>query len=154
MNIEFGVKIRGRVSEFGGPFDEHVKHDEGLALFERVDQMPQIFLKEQPPKINNTRIQEGEGLTTGLARRLDPETFYCACRWSYAVTPKSVLRKSIVKIVNEKNGKHCYAICCDFGPHQDTGRTIDVSPGVMKFLELETDDVVEHTLIKIQSIEA
>ncbi len=142
MNIEFGVKIRGKVSHFGGPLDTGVTETEGLALCEKVEEMPHLFLPEQP-----------EG-TIGLARRLDPEKFFCACRWDYSITPKSVLRKSIVRIVNPKNEKHCYAFCIDYGPHADTGRTIDVSQGVMKFLELETDDVVEHTLIKVQSVEA
>lgn len=150
MNIEFGVKIRGRCSEFGGPEDEGVTHDEGLALFNSAEEMPQIFLSEQPPKINNERIQEGPGLTTGLARRLNPESFYCAMRWDYSITPKSILRKSIVRVKNEKNGKHLYAICADFGPRSDTNRVIDLSHGALKYLEIETDDVVECLLMPIK----
>lgn len=138
MNIEFGVKIRGKVSHFGGPSDTGVTPDEGLALFNTVDQMPQIFLKEQP-----------EG-TAGLARRLDPDKMYIAMRWNYATTPKEVLRRSVVLVSNPNNKKHVYAIPCDWGPHERTERVADVSPGVMKMLELETDDIVECTLIPIK----
>lgn len=138
--IEFGVKIRGKVSSFGGPADFGVTETEGLALFERVDQMPQIFLPEQP-----------EG-TTGLARRLDPEKLYIAMRWQYALTPKEVLRRSIVLVSNPKNNKHAYAIPCDWGPNERTNRVADVSPGVMKFLELETDFIVECTLMQIKTV--
>lgn len=140
MIIEFGVKIRGKVSHFGGPDDTGVAPDEGLALFSSIDQMPQIFLPEQP-----------EG-TTGLARRLDPNCNYVAMRWQYALTPKEVLRRSIVLVSNPKNNKHAYAIPTDFGPHERTNRVADVSPGVMKFLELETDDIVECTLMQIKTV--
>lgn len=142
MIIEYGVKIRGKCSEFGGPLDSGVAPDENLAIITSVDQLPQVFLDHQP-----------EG-TTGLARRLDPESFYCACRWDYSVTPKSELRKSVVRIQSLKNNRHVYAFVVDFGPHERTGRTIDFSPGVMKYLEAKTDDEVEHTLIKIQDIQA
>lgn len=140
MIIEFGVKIRGKVSHFGGKDDTGVTPDEGLALFNTVDQMPQIFLKEQP-----------EG-TTGLARRLDPDKLYIAMRWQYALTPKEVLRRSIVLVSNPKNDKHAYAIPCDWGPNERTNRVADVSHGVMKFLELETDDIVECTLMQIKTV--
>lgn len=142
MNIEFGVKIKGNCSSFGGPDDTGVSESEGLALFERVDQMPNIFLTEQP-----------EG-TTGLARRLDPEKMYIAMRWKYATTPKEVLRRSLVLVSNTISRKsvlavqkHVYAIPCDWGPNERTSRVCDLSPGLMKYLELETDDIVECTLV-------
>lgn len=142
MNIEFGVKIRGKCSHFGGPNDQGVSPSEGLALYERVEEMPQIFLPEQP-----------EG-TTGLARRLDPEKMYIAMRWKYATTPKEVLRRSMVHVYNPNNNRHIYAIPADWGPHERTERVCDLSPGVMKILELETDDIVECTLMPIKGIEA
>lgn len=135
MNIEFGVKIMGKCSSFGGPKDTGVSESEGLALFERVDQMPNIFLNEQP-----------EG-TTGLARRLDPDSLYLAMRWKYATTPKEVLRRSLVYVYNPKNKKHVYAIPSDWGPHERTERVCDLSPGIMKLLDLQTDDIVECTLV-------
>lgn len=138
MNIEFGVKIRGKCSEFGGPSDSGVSATEGLALYERVEDMPQLFLPEQP--IN----------TSGLARRLNPDSYYIAMRWDYSVTPKAILRKSIVRVLNEKNNKHVYAIPCDWGPNARLNRVCDLSPGIMKYLELETDDVVECLLLPIK----
>lgn len=150
MIIEFGVKIRGKVSHFGGPLDTGVTPDEGLALFNTVDQMPQIFLPEQPDLLKTDPGYPGK--TTGLARRLDPEKLYIAMRFKYALTPKEVLRRSIVLVSNPKNNKHAYAIPSDFGPAEWTNRVADVSPGVMKFLELETDDIVECTLMQIKTV--
>lgn len=152
MIIEFGVKIRGKCSEFGGPFDKGVSKTEGLALFERVEEMPQIFLKEQPDLLESDDGYPGK--TTGLARRLDPDSYYIAMRWRYDITPKSVLRRSIVRVLNEKNNRHVYAICADWGPNERTERVADLSPGVMKYLELKTDDIVECTLMPITTVDS
>ena len=73
------MEVAGKVSWFGGPDDEGVAPDEGLAFIYKVEDAPYLFLDEQP-----------EG-TTGLARRLDPEVFYVACRWDYDDTPREML---------------------------------------------------------------
>src|SRR6516162_3848112 len=65
------IRMSGKVSWFGGPEDMGVSPSEGLAFIYDVDTKPHIFLDEQPPG------------TTGLARRLDPETYYIAMRWDY-----------------------------------------------------------------------
>jgi hypothetical protein len=31
----------------------------------------------------------------------------------------------------------------DWGPHENTGRVADISPGLMQYLGIETDDEVE-----------
>lgn len=56
--------ISGKVSWFGGPNDDGVAPDEGLAFIYDIDDAPHLFLDKQP-----------EG-TTGLARRLNPEMPY------------------------------------------------------------------------------
>jgi hypothetical protein len=123
----------GPCSWFGGPEDEGVDPDEGLAFIYDVDDAPHLFLDEQPPG------------TTGLARRLDPDMYYIACRWNYAVTSKEMLLVSGQRalVTAKKTGKKARAWPADWGPHEDTGRAADISPGLMDALEITTDDEIE-----------
>ena len=123
--------LRGKVSWFGGPDDEGVSPDEGLAFIYSVDMAPELFLPYQP-----------EG-TTGLARRLDPDEYYIACRWDYDQTSKTELLDIRVLVRNPKNGKQEIARPADWGPHSDTDRVADISPGLMDALGLDTDAEVE-----------
>jgi hypothetical protein len=134
----------GKMSVFGGPADEGVGPDEGLALIGPADLGTWwhgcLFLPEQPAG------------TTGLARRLDPRAFYLAMRWDYGVYPKEVLRNAVVRVSNPANGRHLFARPVDFGPGDgsvidgratpDTGRIADLSPGAAGALGLQTDEVV------------
>ena len=90
-----------------------------------------LFLQDQP-----------EG-TTGLARRLNPETFYIAMRWDYAAHPPAKLRHSFVKVTNPKTGKSIRCRPTDWGPNIRTGRMCDLSPGALCALDVATDDIVE-----------
>lgn len=124
---------KGKCSWFGGPADEGVDPDEGLAFFYDYDEAPHLFLKEQP-----------EG-TSGLARRLDPAVPYVACRWDYDKTPKEMLadRRNFALV---RAGKwRILAWPADWGPHETTDRVADLSPGLLETLGLETDDEVEVT---------
>ena len=128
------LTFKGKVSHFGGPDDQGVAPDEGVALIEpnRLDQYPAIkalFLPDQPVG------------TTGLARRLDPSKAYIACRWDYTVTPKPWLRT--IEVECRANGKSVKARPIDWGPGASTGRIADVSPAVMAALGLATDDEIE-----------
>jgi lysozyme len=126
------VKLTGRVSWFGGPYDEGVSPDEGLAFIFEVEQKPYVFLPEQPPD------------TSGLARRLNPQTFYIACRWDYSKTSKELLRSNRKAMVYApRTGEIALATPADWGPHEDTGRIADISSGLMDALGIQTDDVVE-----------
>ena len=126
------VTFSGSCSWFGGPDDEGVAPDEGLAFIYEVDDAPQLFLSYQP-----------EG-TTGLARRLDPNIFYVACRWDYDKTPKDMLVIGLPALVTaKKTGKKALAWPADWGPHVDTGRAADISPSLMHELGIDTDDEVE-----------
>jgi N-acetylmuramoyl-L-alanine amidase len=125
------TRLRGKVSWFGGPNDTGVSPDEGLAFIYDVADAPHLFLDEQPSG------------TSGLARRLDPEKFYIACRWNYDVTSKSELLELKALVRNVKTGKYALAEPADWGPHQDTDRLADISPGLLAALGLETDDEVE-----------
>lgn len=126
--------VRGPCSFFGGPHDTGVKSDEGLAIVERSDfghgNWGGIFLPTQPAG------------TTGLARALNPDAHYIACRWDYAETSKKYLQG--INVTVKANGKVATDVRpVDWGPNAKTGRVADLSPGLMAFLGLNTDDAVE-----------
>jgi len=125
------LHVVGPCSQFGGPDDDGVSPDEGLAFLYEVEDAPHLFLPEQPAG------------TSGLARRLDPRTFYVACRWDYSATPKDMLRDHMHKVLVRAHGKEFLTYPADWGPHSDTGRVADLSPGLMAALDLATDDEVE-----------
>src|SRR5262245_9108411 len=135
------VEFTGTVSHFGGPEDTGVAWDEDLAWWESWEQIEKagatgLFLPEQPPN------------TSGMARRLDPEESYVACRWDYDVTPKSMLADQRLKAVvyAPKTKKRFFAQPVDWGPHEEqTGRAADISPGLMEALGITTDDQVTVT---------
>jgi hypothetical protein len=124
------VDVTGPCSWFGGPEDTGVSPSEGLAFFYEYDDAPHLLLPAQPAG------------TSGLARRLDPDRFYVACRWDYAVTPKTMLADPHQLAIVEANGKRSLAWPADWGPHEDTGRVADLSPGLMEKLGIETDTEV------------
>jgi N-acetylmuramoyl-L-alanine amidase len=125
------LNLKGKVSHFGGPADQGVAPDEPLAWITSVEQKPEIFLSYQP-----------QG-TTGLARRLNPATFYIACRWDYAETPTPMLNEEMALVTATKTGRSLKLYPSDWGPHQDTGRIADISPGAMEALGIQTDDEIE-----------
>jgi hypothetical protein len=130
--MRIAAKFTGPVSQFGGPEDMGVDADEGLAFLYEYDDAPRLFLDQQP-----------EG-TSGLARRLDPDQPYVACRWDYDITPKTMLADPHNHCVVYAPSTDTAAIAwpADFGPHADTGRAADISPGLMELLGIETDDTV------------
>lgn len=130
------MKISGKVSHFGGPEDMGVSPSEGLAFIYDVDDAPHLFLSYQPSG------------TTGLARRLNPDTYYIATRWDYDKYPKDYLLTEMALVRSPKTGKQIKVYPADWGPagpesDHDTGRVADVSPAVMEYLGLKTDDEVE-----------
>lgn len=126
-------RVTGKMSVFGGPRDTGMSPGEGLALVSESNflQVSAYFLPEQPPG------------TTGLGRRLNPDTFYIACRWDYAETPKRYLLNSLVTVRNPANGASAEAKPVDWGPAAWTGRVADLSPGLAQHLGLSTDEVCE-----------
>src|SRR5882762_8760689 len=128
-----GIYFRGKMSTFGGPRDTGVTPDEGLALVDarHFEELKEYFLERQPPG------------TTGLARRLDPDKYYIACRWNYDDTSQDFLRGTLVTVRNPRNGRQAQAKPVDWGPNERTGRVADLSPGLASFLGLNTDNEVE-----------
>jgi N-acetylmuramoyl-L-alanine amidase len=121
----------GACSHFGGPGDTGVSPGEGLAFISCIEDAPHLFLPYQP-----------EG-TTGLARRLNPYVHYVACRWDYSRTPKDALLGHAALVRSLRTGIALAAFPADWGPHEDTGRVADLSPGLMADLDINTDDEVE-----------
>lgn len=149
-----GQRLVGRVSEFGGPLDRGVAQMEGLALYEDLEaaKHPDLFLTREKACLifnDHRETDEREIDACGLARRLDPKQFYCAMRWNYKVTPRHVLRRCEVEISPVKPRGSVTVVSAkpvDWGPHEMTGRIIDVSPAVIQALQLTTDDRVFATL--------
>ena len=133
------VVARGKIQTFGGPNDSGCSPSEDPALVNNLAEMQALkeyFLPEQPPG------------TTGLVRRLDPKTYYIACRWNYADTSKAFLRQTLVKVKNVKTGKVLDAKPVDWGPNSVTGRIADLSPGLAADLGVKTDEEVEVIIVK------
>jgi hypothetical protein len=129
----------GKCSWFGGPDDTGVDADEGLAFLSSVDQAPELFLPYQPSG------------TSGLARRLDPTTSYIAMRFDYEdqwSKDELASGKVMFWVYAPKTNKRYKARPADWGPHTDTGRVADLSPGLLDALGIETDDQVEITTVK------
>ena len=124
---------QGTCSWFGGPDDTTgVSATEGLAFIYSVDEAPHLFLPE-----------DDSNKDLGLARRLNPQTAYLACRWDYSVTPKEMLRDSGQRALVTANGISIKAWPADWGPHEEqTGRAADLSPFLMECLQVKTDDIV------------
>jgi hypothetical protein len=129
------LRESGKCSWFGGPEDEGVAPDEGLAFIYEYQTAPYLFLPQQPPG------------TTGLARRLDPEVNYFALRFDYAVYPKEMLASGhyMAVIMAPSTGRQYRAWPADWGPNEATGRICDISQGLMTTLGIETDDDIEIT---------
>jgi len=139
-------KVTGKMSTFGGPLDRGVGPDEGLALFDKPDlhnpQYADLFLPAPPPG------------TSGLARRLNPQGNYLACRWNFQTTSRAFLRDAQALVVNLQTGKQAYAHPVDFGPDESTGRVADLSPGLAGALGLDTDDHVSVTIAAAREVSA
>lgn len=138
------ISLTGKISYFGGPDDSGVGPAEGLALLELSDltswRYRHLFLA--PSMWDNGK---------GLARNLNPNALYCAMRWNEVGVDHSTARNAMVKVI-ASSGVHIWVQPCDYGPgdgkvvdgqqDQDTGRLIDLSPGAVKSLGLQTDDNV------------
>ena len=128
------VVLNGRMSTFGGPDDTGMTPTEDLALVDKqslADDYPADFF-----------LSASEAHATGWGRRLNPAKFYVACRWDYSLTPKAFLRTAQVTVQDPTNGRSAQARVVDWGPHERTGRIADLSPGLARFLEIKTDDIV------------
>ena len=115
----------GKVGVFGGPKDRGIKPDDKLAL------------------------PTGRHFVYERVRSLDPKSFYCAMRWDYHLQHKSPeegkrwwANKKLV-VTNSKTGKSAIVRAVDYGPHENTGLDISISPGAATALGVEIGDEVD-----------
>ena len=130
------IVLKGKCSWFGGPHDDGVAPHEGLAIFNTSKGAPEgLFLD-----VARTN-------SLGTARRLNPNAHYIAVRWNYHVTSVAYLQGITVTVKNARTGKQFTDVHpADWGPNVRTGRVADLSPGLLKDLDLNTDDYVEVTI--------
>ena len=118
----------GKVNIFGGPKDRGVKPDDKLALPTGPHGVYERF------------------------RSLNPKSFYCSMRWNYHVhhmTPEEVKRSWANKkllVTNAKSGIAVVVRAVDYGPHENTGLDIGLSPGAAQALGVEIGDEVDIAL--------
>ncbi|HEX8183810.1 MAG TPA: hypothetical protein VF747_03640 [Blastocatellia bacterium] len=115
----------GKAGVFGGPKDRGFKPDDKLAL-------------PTGPHFAYERI-----------RSLNPKSFYCAMRWDYRfqhMSPEEGKRwwaNKKLQVTNPKNGASIIARAVDYGPHENSGLDISISPGAAEALGIEIGDEVE-----------
>jgi hypothetical protein len=115
----------GKAGILGGPKDRGVKPDDKLAL------------------------PTGKHFTFERVHSLNPKSFYCAMRWDYKLpnkSPEEAKRwwaNKKIQVTNPANGKSVIVRAVDFGPHENTGLTISLSPAALEALEIAIGDEVE-----------
>lgn len=128
-------EVEGKISTFGGPDDHGMRSDEGLALF------PGGEKQMQECGLGGFLLSPTQARAPGMGRRLDPSKYYVACRWPLSLY--EWLRHNQVWV--EANGSRLAARPVDWGPSAGTHRVADLSPGLTKALELDTDQVCKVT---------
>lgn len=115
----------GKVAIFGGPKDRGIKPDDKLAL------------------------PTGKHFAFERVRSLNPKSFYCSMRWDYHVEGRSPeegkrwwANKKLL-VTNPKNGNAAIVRAVDFGPHENTGLDIGLSPGAADALGVDIGDEVD-----------
>jgi hypothetical protein len=109
----------GKAGVLGGAKDRGVKPEDKLAL------------------------PAGRHFTYERVHSLNPKSFYCAMRWDYRILGKSPeegkrwwANKKLL-VTNPANGQQVIVRAVDYGPHENTGLTISLSPAALEALDLE-----------------
>jgi hypothetical protein len=116
---------RGKVGLLGGPKDRGVKPDDKLAL------------------------PTGPHFAYERVRSLNPKSFYCAMRWNYRfqrMSPEEGKRwwaNKKILVTNPASGVSVVVRAVDYGPHENTGLDISISPGAAEALGVQAGDEVE-----------
>jgi len=123
----------GKIGIFGGPKDRSVKPEDKLAL------------------------PTGPHGVYEKIRSLNPKSFYCSMRWNYHVehmTPEEVRRwwaNKKILLTNSKTGSAVVVRAVDYGPHENTGLALGISPGAAEALGVESGDEVDIALADSKS---
>lgn len=136
--------MNGKCSEFGGNDDEGMQFDSGLALYEpwEADRRPDIFYAEDPTWLekNPEWAARYKGERQPTWSRLKTDFYYFAIKYDKAIH-RNFWQNTPFKVSNPENGDWCAGFLVDWGPGAE-GRLVDLSPGIMKRLNLKTDDLV------------
>lgn len=126
------MKISGKCSFFGGSSDKGMDYAEGLALYEHkeADLRPDLFYPQATDP------------NEGTSQRLKVQSLYIALRFNKEID-RHIHQHSMWKVTNPKTGQWVVASLVDYGPHQSTGRIVDLSPAIGQLLRVETDQDVE-----------
>ncbi len=117
--------LKGKVNIFGGPKDRGFKSDDKLSL------------------------PTGPHFAYELVRSLNPKSFYCSMRWDYHlqhISPEEGKRwwaNKKILVTNPANGVAIIVRAVDYGPHENTGLDIGISPGAAEALGVAQGDEVE-----------
>src|SRR5262249_39038160 len=109
----------GKVGVFGGPKDRSVKPDDKLGL----------------PTGRHYQFEQ--------FRTLNPKSYYCAMRWEYrqqhmsAEEGKRWWANKKIAVTNPANNKTVVVRAVDYGPHENTGMAIAISPGAAEAIGVE-----------------
>jgi hypothetical protein len=115
----------GKIGTFGGPKDRGYKPEDKLAL------------------------PTGQHFVYERAQSLNPKSFYCAMRWEYRLehmSPEEGKRwwaNKKLTVTNPKTGSAIVVRAVEYGPHENTGLDISVSPAAAEALGVEPGDEVE-----------
>ncbi len=112
--------VRGKVSSFGGPRD---------------NAGPMALTGISSTLYDNPTSPSPEYVAANPAKY-----YYCAMRWDYSPNGKRWWASQRLVVVNPANGKACVVAPVDWGPNTYTGRILDLSPYVLDYLGLTTDD--------------
>lgn len=136
------ASFSGQMSIFGGPDDPGVGLHEGLAIYDTPQQFEALGLSHL---LLDSAINTWP--TVGLARLLNPSSYYIACRWDEHIRYSPLwLRTAKITVSNPVTGSsiNCHAV--DYGPAKWTNRCADLSPAAAATLLLVTDDCCTVTI--------
>jgi len=117
-----GVRLpvaAGKVGVFGGPRDRSVKPDDKLGL----------------PTGRHYQFEQ--------FRTLNPKSYYCAMRWEYRQQHMSTEEgkrwwaNKKIAVTNPANNKTVVVRAVDYGPHENSGLAIAISPGAADAIGVE-----------------
>lgn len=123
--------IRGRISTFGGIHDDFMGPTDGLALYEHweADLRPDLFIHRSLDR------------ELGTSKRLKDNALYFAYRYDKD-RPRTWLQRAPFLFTNPVNNFSVVCHLVDWGPHDETMRTFDLSPYAARLLRLKTDEEV------------
>jgi hypothetical protein len=119
------------MSIFGGKWDDFMKPEEGLALYEHweADLRPDLFTVRSLDR------------TIGTSKRLKDSALYFAYRYDKTFEREKLQRRCFL-FVNPNTNRSVVCNLVDWGPADETLRQFDLSPYAATLLGLKTDDEV------------